>query len=35
MAVKIGFIGPGIMGAPMAHNLIKAGHALSVYARRA
>ena len=35
MSVKIGFIGPGIMGAPMAHNLIKAGHALSVYARRA
>ena len=35
MSVNIGFIGPGIMGAPMAHNLIKAGHALSVYARRA
>lgn len=33
--MNIGFIGPGIMGRPMALNLIKAGHALSVYARRA
>lgn len=24
---KIGFIGLGIMGKPMAHNLLKAGHA--------
>lgn len=30
----IGFIGLGIMGHPMALNLIKAGYKLSVYARR-
>ena len=30
---KIGFIGLGIMGAPMALNLIKAGHQLFVYTR--
>jgi 3-hydroxyisobutyrate dehydrogenase len=29
--VKIAFIGLGHMGAPMAHNLLKAGHALVVY----
>lgn len=29
--MKIGFIGLGIMGKPMAHNLIKAGHELVVY----
>jgi 3-hydroxyisobutyrate dehydrogenase len=29
--VKIGFIGLGHMGAPMARNLLKAGHALVVY----
>ncbi|WP_144109098.1 3-hydroxyisobutyrate dehydrogenase [Paraburkholderia sp. BCC1886] len=29
--MKIGFIGLGNMGAPMAHNLLKAGHALSVF----
>lgn len=29
--MKIGFIGLGIMGKPMAKNLIKAGHALVVY----
>jgi 2-hydroxy-3-oxopropionate reductase len=34
MSVNIGFIGPGIMGGPMAHNLIKGGHKLYVYARR-
>ena len=34
MAINIGFIGPGIMGGPMAHNLIKSGHKLWVYARR-
>ncbi len=34
MSVNIGFIGPGIMGGPMAHNLIKGGHRLWVYARR-
>ena len=30
---KIGFIGLGIMGAPMAGNLIKAGHEVTGYAR--
>jgi 2-hydroxy-3-oxopropionate reductase len=35
MAINIGFIGPGIMGGPMALNLIKGGHKLWVYARRA
>jgi 2-hydroxy-3-oxopropionate reductase len=34
MASNIGFIGPGIMGGPMAHNLMKGGHKLWVYARR-
>ena len=34
MSVAIGFIGLGIMGRPMALNLIKAGYPLSVYARR-
>jgi 2-hydroxy-3-oxopropionate reductase len=33
--VKIGFIGLGIMGKPMAKNLIKAGHHLVVSARNA
>ncbi len=28
---KIGFIGLGIMGRPMALNLVKAGYALTVY----
>ena len=32
--MKIGFIGLGIMGRPMALNLIKAGHSLTVWARR-
>jgi 2-hydroxy-3-oxopropionate reductase len=31
---RIGFIGLGIMGKPMALNLINAGYAVSVYARR-
>jgi 2-hydroxy-3-oxopropionate reductase len=31
---RIGFIGLGIMGRPMALNLIKAGHRLAVWARR-
>ena len=31
--LKLGFIGLGVMGQPMALNLRKAGHALSVYAR--
>ena len=34
MSINIGFIGPGIMGGPMALNLIKGGHRLWVYARR-
>lgn len=34
MSSNIGFIGPGIMGAPMALNLIKGGHHVWVYARR-
>ena len=33
MAQVIGFIGLGIMGRPMAHNLLKAGHALVVHDR--
>ncbi len=28
---KIGFIGLGVMGKPMAKNLLKAGYALKVY----
>ena len=32
---KLGFIGLGAMGRPMALNLMKAGHAMTVYARRA
>src|SRR5438552_2910459 len=28
---KIGFVGLGIMGRPMANNLLKAGHQLVVY----
>ena len=35
MAMKLGFIGLGIMGRPMALNLRKAGHMLWVYGRRA
>ena len=30
---KIGFIGIGMMGLPMAHNLVKAGYDLSIYNR--
>src|SRR3954468_13893703 len=33
MAEKVGFIGLGIMGRPMAKNLIDAGHELIVYNR--
>ena len=33
MAEKIGFIGLGIMGRPMAKNLIEAGHELVLYTR--
>ena len=31
--MKIGFIGTGQMGKPMAHNLLKAQHSLNIYAR--
>lgn len=33
MAERIGFIGLGIMGRPMARNLLKAGHQLTVHSR--
>jgi 2-hydroxy-3-oxopropionate reductase len=33
MAETIGFIGLGVMGRPMAHNLVKAGHRLVVHSR--
>src|SRR5258705_1308546 len=33
LIVKIGFIGLGHMGSGMAHNLLKAGHDLTVYNR--
>ncbi len=33
MPEKIAFIGLGIMGKPMAHNLLKAGHKIFTYAR--
>jgi 2-hydroxy-3-oxopropionate reductase len=35
MPVRIGFIGLGTMGAPMARNLLKGGHHVTVWARRA
>ena len=35
MPHSIGFIGLGIMGQPMALNLLKAGHKLTVYNRTA
>ncbi|HEV2235862.1 MAG TPA: NAD(P)-dependent oxidoreductase [Ktedonobacterales bacterium] len=31
--MRVGFIGLGIMGKPMAHNLLRAGHTVTVYAR--
>ena len=34
MSERIGFIGLGVMGRPMALHLLRAGHALNVYARR-
>ena len=34
MTMKLGFIGLGIMGRPMALNLRRAGHALWVHGRR-
>jgi 2-hydroxy-3-oxopropionate reductase len=33
--MNVGFVGLGIMGCPMAHNLLKQGHALTVWSRRA
>jgi len=33
--MKVGFVGLGIMGRPMALNLLKAGHDVAVWARRA
>lgn len=33
--MKLGFIGLGVMGRPMALHLLEAGHEMSVYARRA
>ena len=33
MSTKIGFIGMGIMGRPMAKNLLEAGHEVTVYNR--
>jgi 2-hydroxy-3-oxopropionate reductase len=35
MSSKLGFVGLGIMGRPMALNVMKGGHALAVHARRA
>ena len=32
--MKIGFVGLGIMGRPMALNLMKGGHQLFVYGKR-
>ena len=32
--MQIGFVGLGIMGRPMAQNLIKGGHQLFVYGKR-
>ena len=33
--MKIGFLGLGLMGRPMALNLLKGGHTVTVWARRA
>ena len=35
MKMKLGFIGLGTMGRPMALNLMKHGHEMGVYSRRA
>jgi 2-hydroxy-3-oxopropionate reductase len=35
MACNLGFVGLGIMGRPMALNLMRGGHAMAVHARRA
>src|SRR5580658_756851 len=32
--MQIGFVGLGIMGRPIAHNLMKGGHKLFVYGKR-
>jgi 3-hydroxyisobutyrate dehydrogenase-like beta-hydroxyacid dehydrogenase len=32
--MKVGIIGTGAMGNPMAHHILRAGHALAVFARR-
>src|SRR5438477_7237438 len=32
--MKVGFVGLGIMGRPMAHNLVKGGHELFVFGKR-
>ena len=32
-ALKIGFIGLGIMGAPMAGHLLRAGHTMFIHTR--
>ena len=32
--MKLGFIGLGAMGRPMALHLVRGGHELAVYARR-
>jgi 3-hydroxyisobutyrate dehydrogenase len=32
--MRVGFIGLGIMGQPMARNVLRAGHPLTIYARR-
>ena len=34
MGMNLGFVGLGIMGRPMALNLMRGGHAMAVYARR-
>ena len=31
MSSNIGFVGLGIMGRPMAKNLLKAGHSVTIY----
>ncbi len=33
--MRVGVIGLGVMGTPMAHNLLKGGHEVTVFARRA
>ena len=33
--MKVGFVGLGVMGSPMALNIVKGGHELTVYDRSA